>query len=202
MPEIYQCVTSAILASGEEAEFTFWLTAGDTADAVSAYNAWSTYLAGSATWKGLFTTTTSFREGIVHSVDQATGTVTYTSPAGSAYAGAGLGGAIPPQCAEVITLRTARAGSSYTGRMYLPSTSDITLTANGRLLTSAYSDLCDEMAAAFTAAKAAASGVEVLVYSRLHRTVAFVTSIDCGDVFDTQRRRRDKLVEIRHSATI
>lgn len=202
MPEIYQAVTSVLLPSGETADFTFWMNAGDTIDAVSAYNAWSTYLAGSSTWKGLFPTATAFREGVVHSVDQGTGVVTYTSVAGTAYSGSGLGGALPPQCSEVITLRTARAGRSYTGRMYMPSTGDITLTTSGRMLTSCYTDLADEMAAAFIAAKAAASGVEIVVYSRLHRTVASVLSVDCGDVFDTQRRRRDKLVEVRHTAMI
>lgn len=196
---LVQMVTSAILASGELAEFTFWGDCVDVADGVAGYQAWADYLAASSTWKGLFTSSTAFREGRVNEVDIATGTVLSAVTAGTAYAGTAVGGAIPPQIAEVITLRTDRAGASFTGRFYLPSFADICLATNGRISSPYYANAAEEMAAALLEYMGAGPSNDIVVYSREHRSIRIVTSIDCGDVFDTQRRRRDKLVEVRHS---
>lgn len=44
--------------------------------------------------------------------------------------------------------------------------------------------------------------VTPVIYHRDLLTATPITRIDVGDVFDAQRRRRDKLVEVRVSATI
>lgn len=196
---LIQTVTSAILPSGELAEFTWWGDCLDLSDGVAGYQAWADTLAADSTWKGLFTSTTAFREGRVNEVDMATGVVLSAVTAGTAYAGTAVGGAIPPQCAEVITLRTARAGRSYTGRMYLPSFAGTSLATNGRISAPDYANAAESMAAALLEYVGAGPSNDVVVYSRTLHDINVVTAIDCGDVFDTQRRRRDKLVEVRHS---
>jgi hypothetical protein len=183
------------------ADFTFYYGAPDLATAAAAYAAWSLYLASSATWKGQFSSTTNFDTGTVSQVDEATGVVVATTTAGTGYNGSAVGGVLPPQVAVVVTLRTDLAGKSTTGRFYLPGTADITQSSVGRLLATPQNDLVTEMAAALLALKAV-SADEVLVYSRTHRSSRAVVTIDIGDVFDTQRRRRDKLMESRISVTI
>jgi hypothetical protein len=45
-------------------------------------------------------------------------------------------------------------------------------------------------------------GYVPVLYSRTTHTTNEITSLDVGDVLDTQRRRRSKLVEVRTSRTV
>jgi hypothetical protein len=46
------------------------------------------------------------------------------------------------------------------------------------------------------------AGGNVVIYHRATGTTSLVTSLDVGDVIDTQRRRRNKLIEARTSRPI
>lgn len=197
MTEITKVVTSVGLPSGEEADFSFWLNASTTPAGKDFVDAMCLYLSGSATWKSMFPAGCTFGSPKISLVDQATGTVISTIVSGAAYAATGLGGALPPQCSIVATLRTGFASRSDTGRFYLPGPADVNLTTTGRLSTAATGDISAELVAAFEAGNGASLGTEVIVYSRTHRSTVTVLSVDVGDVIDTQRRRRDKLIENR-----
>lgn len=113
---------------------------------------------------------------------------------GAAVTGTMAGDALPPQIALCITLRTAQAGASWRGRVYLPGFAEA-FNAGGGTANSGTA------AVAFvTAIKSAltTSGMDLGVLSRPNTAVnplltgfiTPVTSIVCRDlVWDTQRRR-------------
>lgn len=104
---------------------------------------------------------------------------------------------MPFQCSRVITLNTALAGRRYRGRVYWPYLFG-TVSAAGK--TSSSQNSIDEVKASLVAIGAAAptvSGLDLAVRSEAANAVTPVTSISVGDVIDTQRRRRDALVETR-----
>lgn len=118
----------------------------------------------------------------------------------SAVVGAGLP-VVPNQVAVVVSLRTAAAGARGRGRFYLP-----TLQANvdtaGRLASSqrtTIANVTSTMLNGLNSDLASAldrDSVRLSVASGVGTgTLPPVTSMRVGDVFDTQRRRRDKIVE-------
>lgn len=111
---------------------------------------------------------------------------------------------MPPQCSRVISLLTGRPGRSFRGRNYWPSLSgsiSATLKVNspsGQGLADEWVELYDLITASIPGAVALEPGV----YSPTLDVVTSVTSVSVGDVIDTQRRRRDALVEIYSTATV
>lgn len=113
---------------------------------------------------------------------------------GGAVAGTATGDILPPQIALCITLRTAQAGRSFRGRVYLPGFGETSNTVLGVVSSTT------TMVAFVTAVKSAlvASSLDLGVLSRPAPAatpprsgfVTTVTSIVARDaVWDTQRRR-------------
>ena len=109
----------------------------------------------------------------------------------------------PPQVAIVVGLLTGVPGASGRGRMYWPGVGAAVNTAGKT--TAAGSTTATNLAATLEAMATPTgpleTGVLALVSQELG-TVTPVTSIRIGDVLDTQRRRRDALVETYYSAPI
>lgn len=113
---------------------------------------------------------------------------------GGAVAGTAAGGLLPPQTAFVITLRTASAGRSFRGRVYLCGFDESVNTATGTIQSSATSvNFVTAIQSALVA-----SSLNLGVLSRpapdaLPPRAGFitpVTSVVARDaVWDTQRRR-------------
>lgn len=114
--------------------------------------------------------------------------------AGAAVAGTAVGDLLPPQTALCITLRTASAGRSFRGRVYLPGFAESHNTAGG---------LANGLVApvAFVAAiksNLQSSGLDLGVLSRpapdaTPPRAGFITTVNAvvarDAVWDTQRRR-------------
>lgn len=105
----------------------------------------------------------------------------------------------PPQTAIVVSLLTGRPGASYRGRVYIPAMGggmDNTLKVDTPTDTQ---DLADQTAEFLSdmANEAAGLGANIApgVYSPTKDVVTPVTGVRVGDVFDTQRRRRNQLTE-------
>lgn len=110
--------------------------------------------------------------------------------------GTNAGECLPFQCAPVVSLRTATLSRAGRGRFYAPSLA-VDQVAAGRMVTGAQTALANSALALLQALEAA--GQAPVIYHRTLGTTTPVTSLDVGDVIDTQRRRRNKLIEARTS---
>lgn len=113
-------------------------------------------------------------------------------------AGTGAGNH-PFQTSVVLSLRSATPGASGRGRLYWPATgANVTAstlrTAAGQNATTvaAAKTLLSGME---TAIEATLTGVSLCVWSRKLLNLFPITQLQVGDVLDTQRRRRDTLIE-------
>lgn len=106
---------------------------------------------------------------------------------------------LPPQCAMVVSLRTIEPTRAGRGRFYLPSPVVGTV-IDQRLDSAAQGDVLHGALAMLNHMKGL--GLTPVVFHRNNSLVSPIVTIDVGDVFDTQRRRRNKLVETRVSATL
>lgn len=122
------------------------------------------------------------------------------SPYVTSNAGYGATQYQPDQIAIAVTLTTPKAGRSGKGRVYLPICGVAGL-VNSRLSTLQAQGLADTMAAFIQAVgrlppDRGFGPFRYCVQSRKGAGVpAPITGVAVGDVFDTQRRRRDKLRE-------
>lgn len=183
------------LPSGELADFSFWGQATDLSLAVSGVDAWYVALAGDITFKSHFTADTSFGAAKVSEVGVADGKVITSSLAGTAFAGTSISPPLPPQVAVVCSINTAILSRTTRGRFYLPAPDTSSVTTTGRITSGTQTALLESLSEAFV--DMAGQGLALCVYSRKERSVQAATTIDVGDVFDTMRTRRDKLVELR-----
>lgn len=113
----------------------------------------------------------------------------------------------PNQTAVTVSLLTAKAGRSYRGRVYLPVLAPGTLTSFGRIsggdvtflgqfMTALTGLLVGVAGVVNPPAVAPAALFRLAVQSKTSgQPAAPITSCKIGDVMDTQRRRRDKLIE-------
>lgn len=112
----------------------------------------------------------------------------------------------PFQTSLVFSLRTGLAGGSRRGRLYLPCLGGSISTSTLRLTSPTTTDLVGAMAGYLGDVQAAINAELEETYALAVRsptlgTETAVTSIQVGDILDTQRRRRDKATEdiVEHS---
>jgi hypothetical protein len=115
-------------------------------------------------------------------------------------------GTHPFQTATVLSLRTSLPGASGRGRLYFPATG-VALSTTLRLstadVTSHLSGAGTLMSAMNTAVRATFPGaIGLSVWSRKNLAAQVCFTLQMGDVLDTQRRRRDTLVEAYQTTTI
>ena len=113
--------------------------------------------------------------------------------------GTGGSNAHPYQTAMVFSLRTGIAGASGRGRLYWPATGTVitasTLRIQASNVTSALSGAKTYLSGINAAIETTLGGAALGVWSRTKVETYAVTSLQCGDVADVQRRRRDQLIE-------
>lgn len=105
-------------------------------------------------------------------------------------ASGGGGASNATQTALVVSMRTAGFGRAYRGRMYVPATGLVG--AGERAPGTPVSALATGFQAVFNGINAI-SDVTVVLLSLSRSAYTPITSIDIDNVFDTQRRRRDKV---------
>lgn len=113
--------------------------------------------------------------------------------------GASTGATLGADVAIVVSLRTDLANRRGRGRFYLPQPADNTISIEGRVAASAVTGIISALTAAWNGSSATQTPV---VYSRTGRQTNEVVTFNIGDLLDTQRRRENKLVESRTSASM
>lgn len=105
----------------------------------------------------------------------------------------------PFQTSAVISLRSPLAGPSGRGRVYLPATGAQISATTLRWVPLAQENALDAAKTVFAGIRSAITASVpdniLAVWSRKLNTTLGVTRILAGDILDTQRRRRDTLVE-------
>jgi len=107
---------------------------------------------------------------------------------------------LTPQSAVVCSIRTDTPGGSGRGRLYWPAMG-ITVSATGRVGTPAVNQLLLDFKSYLNGIRTdlatAFPGItfDLAVRSKATHTTPHATRVQVGDVIDTQRRRRDVLVE-------
>ena len=86
--------------------------------------------------------------------------------------------------------------------MYLPATHSATIGSNGKITSIVQQDLLNGWADFFNTWNLDPSTLSASVVSQTGGFITAVNAIRVGNVFDSQRRRRDALVELYASAVI
>lgn len=172
--------------------------AGSLASAQTAFSG-----AVSAFWTGeldsIVTTDVVVTEVSTASLDPATGKQLSRLIDDVSLPGVATGEMLPFQCASGVSWRTATATRSGRGRMYLPPLA-VSVLDTGRLSTSAVSTISDAVGQLTDSLDG--GGLVLVLLNRTTLVTTPVTSQDVGNVIDTQRRRRNKLIEVRVSSPV
>lgn len=130
------------------------------------------------------------------------GSVLAVDVASVSRAGTNVNNPLPGNCAVCVTFRTATTTRSGRGRWYLPCPAVDALTTLGRLNSTTTGRIAVSMNAFWTALQAGLTAADAVVYSKATASTHTITSWDVGDVVDTMRSRRNKLVESRSGAAV
>ena len=170
--------------------------------AVEASDAFKTAWNGSNGLKQWNPNTVSFTNTVVRHVNTAGHTTNQASNANTGAVGANPAQTAPNQGSVVVSLLTNRTGRSYRGRIYLPVLSPSWVIATGRLDVAMRDGLGVNMVlllqalSALTTATPSTGPFPLAIQSQVSgQPPAVITQLKVGDVLDTQRRRRDKLIE-------
>lgn len=184
---------------GLHVDSTASLQATATAWAAALTDMWSGTGTPAGTLSGYYTDQMTINTASAVSLVTATGQQIERIDVPLTLAGTATGEQMPPQVALVVSLRTILATKRGRGRFYLPAMATNVLAA-GRLSPAAQTGVLNAAARGLNSLVAA--GAPPVIWSIGLPTPPTVSRIEVGDVFDTQRRRRDQLTEARVAATI
>jgi len=127
----------------------------------------------------------------------------YTISSITDIAGTGPGVSLPYQVAEVVTIDRGGLGRARWNRHYLPPLENNAsfIRSNDRMQTGVPDTLVNATVALDGALSGHESGLGICHYSFKDHTVTARPTVKVGDIWDTQRRRRNQLVET-YTATL
>lgn len=182
-------------------EWSFGVYSSGSASLAAAQTAWAAGVTAFASTAYLLTlaTTVHFTEITTVEIDPSTGKQLTGTTDPRSEVGTAATTSLPYQCSPAVSFRTATLSRAGRGRIYAPSPAVVAV-LDGRLTTAAAGTLADSAAAMLGELDSA--GLQPVIYHRAAHSTTPIISIDVGNVIDTQRRRRNKLVEVRTSRTL
>lgn len=177
--------------------WTFGIHSSGNASLAAAQTAWAAGIGAFFTaTSAIFSTDVEAVEATTVELDPVSGTQLTGTTDPRSDAGTSTAESLPYQCAPVVSLRTATLSRAGRGRFYAPSLA-VDQMAGGRMITAAQTALADGAEDMLNSLIGA--GQQIVIYHRTAGNTTPVVSLDVGDVVDTQRRRRNKLIEARTS---
>ena len=142
-----------------------------------------------------FHTSVKFDDVVCQELESGTGRVTDTAASVLTRAGSAAVTSLPPQNTLCVTVLPV--AGVVTGRFYLPPMTSNALASDGRASITVRDNHATSLQTFFATLGARSSPARLGIWRS--KTGSFVGSkgISVGDVFDTQRRRRNKLIESR-----
>lgn len=180
--------------TGETWNFSFWTNTGETIDSMHSLGvSWINTF-----WTGGYDAFTTTGVGVdqvnTREVVPGSGGQVRLRESAVSLSGADAGDSMPADVAICVSLRTDLANRRGRGRFYLPQPAQSTSAADGRIASATITGILSALSAAFNGITPA---TEPVVYSRTNRSFEVVQRYNIGDLYDTQRRRENKLVEAR-----
>jgi hypothetical protein len=160
---------------------------------------------GSVPQHSTFATTTVWQKVTAYKVDTAGKAVAQREAAFSAAIKGSQASALPPQCAIVVTTLTNTPGRRGRGRFFLGGLAASFVTSEGRLTTGKRDQLATAMGQFYTGLRDTPNQGDLLrpvVVSPTAGDSHKITRVQVGDVYDTMRSRRNKLVEQKASFVV
>lgn len=151
-----------------------------------------TFLAAQA---ALWTPTVVFDLLITQEINEGTGAVLDTAESTLGQAGTSPDAQLPAEVAICVSIR--ELAGTVAGRFYLPAPSRGALTTPGQFTAALRDDLADDLATMWASLAAQTTPMRLGVYSPTQHVFHAGGTFNIGNVFDSQRRRRNKLVEVR-----
>jgi hypothetical protein len=189
---IYLAQLRGTLAAGDIWMAGFHLQSDDFIDGVATLVADNI----DTVWSGSFPSASNLSSVKVSEINEASGDVVNVAEAPVTGITYNVGGSLPPQTAVCVTLRPV--SGTRTGRFYLPPTPIGESTNSGKMATTFRDALATKLQTFFqTSLGAASAPARVGIYSRKFHSFVGAEALDIGDVFDSQRRRRNKILESR-----
>jgi hypothetical protein len=192
-------------AAGDQFSYQWYAGSVRTIDAAhAAAITWNQALWDGATagngLKDHVTADVSMLDVVTAEINIADGRQLQRRETGQVIAGVQAGSALPADVALVVSLRTSLPQASGRGRFYLPQPGAANVTTVGRVSADMQNDLVAALTAAWTGYD---TGVDKpVLYSPTFRLTRPILTFNIGDLFDTQRRRENKVTELRIGANI
>jgi hypothetical protein len=196
---LFRHVASGTYPGGEVWSFTLHTQGAPTATVAEAAFVTATAALWTGKLDGVISTQISMTGCSTASIDPLTGKQITRLADVVARPGVAVGEPLPAQVALVISMRSDLATRAGRGRFYLPPL-DVSSTASGKVA-------AGKLTTVVTAVKAMldsliGAGLQPVLYGKTTHLSTTVTKFDVGNVWDTQRRRRDKLVEVRTQSAL
>jgi hypothetical protein len=185
------------------APWSFTLHTTGNTDYVTAQGYWHTALV--AGWQGtnkledIYPSTVEGTLSSTVSISEATDKQISRDDTVETLPGTITGNVLPFQVAIVVSLQSILATRSGRGRFYLPP-ADVSMVTAGKLSSTALTNLQTGLNALFSSLNS--NGLTPVIRNKTTHTSTTITAGRVGNVFDTQRRRRDSVAETYTAVTI
>jgi hypothetical protein len=133
-------------------------------------------------------------------IEQATGKQLARADTAQLVGGVVLDNALPADVALCVSLRSNLPQRAGRGRFYLPQPAATQTTSEGRVAPDFVADVVASLTAAWAAYNTASD--RPVIYGRTSRLLQGIVNFNVGDLFDTQRRRENKVSEARTVAAM